>query len=553
MRFGHLIQIANRCCILICAMAVLLFACVAVVPGCTRSSQVVYCVSGPPSGVHSPMVGGSIVGLESTLAFDADFNTEAYDRIVENPFYNPLHEPLSTFAIDVDTASYSNVRRMIDHGDWPIPGAVRIEEMINYFQYDYEPPTDRDRPFAAHVEITDCPWNREHRLASIGIKAWDVEHEDRPPANLVFVIDVSGSMNSPDKLPLLQKAMSMLAREVRVDDRIGIVVYSGAASVELESTKGSRRDRIVDAIESLRPGGSTNGEDGLQLGYDMATRNFIEGGINRILLATDGDFNTGTTSRSQLVRMIENKADTGVYLTILGFGTGNYKDARLEELADHGNGNYAYIDTIHEARRTLIDRMGGTLITVAKDVKIQVEFNPAEVAEYRLIGYENRLMAAQDFYIEDKDAGEIGAGHTVTAIYEIVPTGVERNGPVMDDLIYQKRREVDTVVDDGSGEMFTVRIRYKSPQDEPGDEISVVAVDDGGTIAECTDDLRLAAAVAEFSLLLRDSEFKGEATFDQVLGLLRDIEGDDPFGERSELLQLIMTAERLQSSGDGSG
>ncbi len=491
--------------------------------------------------------GSAGLSTSSRIILDGEYNTESYDYIEETGFQDPKVNPLSTFAADVDTASYSNVRRLLTDGIWPDPGAVRLEEMVNYFVYDYYIPESRSRPFSAQIEITDCPWNVGHRLASIGIKAWDVDLEDRPPANLVFVIDISGSMNYPAKLPLLRRGLSMLARDVRADDHIGIVVYAGNASVKLRSTRGAKRNQILDAINSLEAHGSTNGEGGLDLAYEMAEDNFIRGGINRVILATDGDFNIGTTSDSQLIPLIEEKAATGVDLTVLGFGTGNLKDSKLEKLADHGNGNYAYIDSINEARRVLIDRMGSTLFTVAKDVKLQVEFNPAEVAGYRLLGYENRLMSNRDFYDEEKDAGEIGAGHTVTAIYEIIPTGSHDSLRKMRDLKYQKNlksKKSNRIHD----EFLTVYIRYKDAKGRPADEISFVAHDRDFVIDECSADLRFAAAVAEFSLLLRDSEFKHRASFEQVIQLARSARGHDPNGERAEFIQLVRTAEALQPS-----
>jgi len=484
--------------------------------------------------------------VSNKSSVDTDYNTETYDHIIENPYFDPTIEPRSAFAIDVDTASYSLVRRAINNGYLPVPGAVRIEEMVNYFQYDYQLPTDRDTPFAANIEVSDCPWNSGHKLAAIGIKAWDANHDTRPPANLVFVIDVSGSMDQPDKLPLLKNAMLMLAREVRSDDRIGIVTYANDATIQLKSTIGENRNSIIQAIDNLRPGGGTNGEGGLQLAYKMASDNYIKGGVNRILIATDGDFNIGVTSQSELIDMVENKAKSGVYLTVLGFGTGNYKDSTLEKIADHGNGNYAYIDNIHEARRTLIDRMGSTLITVAKDVKIQVEFNPALVAEYRLLGYENRLMNVTDFYDEQKDAGEIGAGHTVTAMYEIVPKGANRVNPNIDDLKYQTPLKPKTNATQYASELFTVRIRYKDPDGNAADEIVVVAKDTTHTLDNCSSDYRLAAAVTEFSLLLRGSEYQGNATMSNVLELALSVDNRNDDGSLSEFLQLVRTADALQ-------
>ncbi|MFH1572290.1 MAG: von Willebrand factor type A domain-containing protein, partial [Gemmatimonadota bacterium] len=366
-----------------------------------------------------------------------DFQREAYDHVQHNDFKAVADEALSTFSIDVDTASYANVRRMLTGGSMPPAGAVRIEEMLNYFSYDYAPPTGSD-PFAAHVEVAGCPWAPQHRLARIGIKGWEIANEDRPVSNLVFLLDVSGSMNEPNKLPLLKQAMGMLVDQLGENDRVAIVVYAGASGLVLDSTSCDDREAVLDALRRLNAGGSTNGGAGIQLAYDTAMAHFVEGGVNRVILATDGDFNVGTTSQSDLVDMVEDKARSGVFLTVLGFGMGNYQDSTLEKLADKGNGNYAYIDTELEAKKVLVEQISGTLVTIAKDVKIQVDFNPAKVAAYRLIGYENRLLRDEDFLDDTKDAGEIGAGHSVTAIYELVPPGKEGELPTVEPSKYQK-------------------------------------------------------------------------------------------------------------------
>jgi secreted protein with Ig-like and vWFA domain len=389
-----------------------------------------------PSGVHD-LSGVVIESRFGTPLYAADaalgcrLSSEAYDPVVHNPFLRVMQNPLSTFSIDVDTASYANVRRFLNGGQLPPPNAVRVEEFINYFEYDYPQPTTAetavppDCPFSVNVDVGECPWVPEHRLMRVGLKGMEIEQEERPSCNLVFLIDVSGSMQPPNKLPLLKQAMGMAVDGLNVDDRVALVVYAGSSGLVLPSTTGDSLEKIRDALEQLEAGGSTDGGEGIQLAYDVAAENFIEGGVNRVILATDGDFNVGVTDQSELVRLIEDRAKTGVFLSVLGFGMGNYKDDTLEKLADKGNGNYAYIDTPAEARKVLVEQLGGTLVTIAKDVKIQIEFNPAEVMAYRLIGYENRLLAAQDFNDDTKDAGEIGAGHTVTALYELVPVGVE--------------------------------------------------------------------------------------------------------------------------------
>lgn len=479
---------------------------------------------------------------------------ESYDFIHENRFADPRSRPLSTFAIDVDTASYSNVRRFIDAGEWPPAGAVRLEECVNYFDYAYAEPKSVHEPFAVHFEIADCPWERENRLALIGIKGLEIDHDERPAANLVFVIDVSGSMKSDDKLPLLKRSLSMLVRDMCDDDSIGIVVYSGSARTHLKPTHARKRERILRAIDELDAGGSTNGAGGLELGYDMADEHFIRDGINRVLIATDGDFNVGTTSEHELVNLIEQKRRTGVFLSVLGFGTGNLKDDKLEAIADHGNGNYAYIDSLHEARRVLVDRMGSTLVTIAKDVKIQVEFNPAEVQAYRLLGYENRMLAAHEFNDDRKDGGEIGAGHCVTALYEIVPIGAELRGPWVDELKYQRpswqehQHELELLESAmASGELGTVKLRYKLPDENRSSRLTYVLQDDGRWLSETSDDFRWAAAVAEFCMLLRDSEHLGmDASFEQVIELARGARSRDRSGDRAEFIKLALTAAEMR-------
>ena len=386
---------------------------VSLMSGCSQSDT----TFAPKSAALAPS--------ESALQFDVedvDFNTESYDHIVENPFLSAKQNPLSTFSIDVDTASYSNMRRFLNEGELPPPGAVRIEELVNYFNYDYPQP-DGDVPFSVNVEVAGCPWNTDHRLARIGLKGREIQVEQRPSSNLVFLLDVSGSMGNANKLPLVKSGMKLLLDQLDEHDRVAIVVYAGSSGLVLDSTTADQKPIILSSLDRLEAGGSTNGGEGIQLAYAVAVDHYLEGGVNRVILCTDGDFNVGTTNQSQLIRLIEEKAQTGVYLSVLGFGMGNYKDSTMEKLADKGNGNYAYIDTMREAHKVLVEEMSGTLITIAKDVKIQIDFNPAQVAGYRLIGYENRMLRAEDFKNDAKDAGEIGAGHTVTALYEIVPAG----------------------------------------------------------------------------------------------------------------------------------
>jgi Ca-activated chloride channel family protein len=470
-------------------------------------------------------------------------NTEAYDRIVDNPFKAVGENPLSTFSIDVDTAAYANMRRFINQGQLPPQDSVRIEELVNYFDYGYEPPRG-DTPFSAHVAVAGCPWNSDHRLARVGLKGWEMAPGSRPASNLVFLLDVSGSMNTANKLPLLQQAMGLLVEQLGEKDSVAIAVYAGASGLVLPPTSGDNRQAILGALNNLRAGGSTNGGAGIELAYDLATRNFIKGGVNRVILATDGDFNVGTTNRGDLTRIIEDKAKSGVFLTVLGFGMGNLKDSTMENLADKGNGNYAYIDTIREAKKVLVDEIGSTMVTIAKDVKIQVEFNPAEVSAYRLIGYENRILAAEDFNDDTKDAGEIGAGHTVTALYELVPRGVKIDLPNVDPLKYQQTTSGSRAA--GRGELFTIKLRYKKQDGDKSKLLSFPVTDQGTSYAAATPDFKFAAAVASFGMILRDSPHKGGSTFDTVLELAEEGRGRDAHGYRAEFIELVKQARSLR-------
>ncbi len=483
--------------------------------------------------------------LRSVRSFDPDFNTESYAHIEENAFRSVADHPLSTFSIDVDRASYSNLRRFVTQGQRPPIDAVRIEEMINYFHYDY-PDARGEHPFSVTTDMMAAPWNPAHRLVRIGVQGRRIDMSDAPPSNLVFLLDVSGSMNSPDKLPLLKQAFRMLANELRTQDRIAIVVYAGAAGLVLESTPGSEKETILEALNSLEAGGSTAGGAGIRLAYQIAQENFIEGGNNRIVLATDGDFNVGASSDSEMIRLIEQKREQGTFLTVLGFGTGNLQDSKMEQIADHGNGNYAYIDSPLEARKVLVTEMGGTLLTIAKDVKIQAEFNPQYVSEYRLVGYENRLLANEDFNDDTKDAGELGAGHSVTVLYEVVPVGTHGRAGSVDPLRYaspvenSRRSRTDNV--DASGEMLFVKLRYKAPNGDRSKLIThPILMDD---VRESTD-LRFAAAVAGFGMLLRESEHAGDLSLSDVVQLAEAGLGEDDKGYRSEFLRLVERVRTL--------
>ena len=471
-----------------------------------------------------------------------DFDTESYSHIEENPFFEVARAPLSTFSVDVDTASYSNVRRFLNEGRLPPKDAVRTEELINYFAYNYPQPVG-DAPFSVTAEVAACPWNARHRLVHVGLQGREVAREQLPPANLIFLVDVSGSMEEPNKLPLVQSSLRLLAEQLRPQDRVAVVVYAGSSGLVLPSTAGDRRGEIIAAVENLRAGGSTNGGDGIRLAYKVARENFIRGGLNRVILATDGDFNVGTTSEGELVRLIEEERRGGVFLSVLGFGTGNLKDSTMEKLADRGNGNYAYIDGLGEARKVLGQQLGGTLATIAQDVKIQVEFNPAQAAGYRLIGYENRTLREQDFNDDAKDAGEIGAGHSVTALYEVVPAGQKVPGAGVGPLKYQQPRELSGRAH--GRELLTVKLRYKRPGADESRLLSVAAADRGAGLQSASDNFKFASAVAAFGLLLRDSRYKAGARFDDVLELARASTGADEQGRRREFLKLVQTAHAL--------
>lgn len=473
-------------------------------------------------------------------------NAEDYARVQDNPFLEASRSPLSTFSVDVDTASFSNVRRFLDGGSLPPPDAVRIEELINYFPYAFPQPQGSD-PVAVTTELAVCPWNTAHRLARVGVQARSLAPNATPPRNLVFLLDVSGSMASPDKLPLVQSGLRMLVDQLTPQDRIAIVVYAGSEGLELPPTAGDHKAEIRNALDRLGAGGSTNGAGGIQLAYQVARQNFRPGGINRVILATDGDFNVGISDRAGLERLIESERKSGVFLTVLGVGTGNTKDSTMEMLADKGNGNYAYLDSEAEARKVLVTQAGSTLITVAKDVKIQIEFNPTRVQSYRLIGYENRVLQAQDFRDDKKDAGEMGAGHSVTALYELVPPGTPGLTGTTDPLKYQTISASKNA--QSSKELMTVKLRYKLPNSETSQEIAAPVQDTGTRIEAASTDFRFATAVAAFGMLLRSSEHKGQATYGFVQNLASGALGSDPQGYRHDFLRLAQTAERLSPSG----
>jgi Ca-activated chloride channel family protein len=505
--------------------------------------------SAPPPMAQSPRTSapGELSETELTSRYRQDFNTATYDKVEENPFLPAATNPLSTFSIDVDTASYSNVRRFINNGALPPKDAVRVEEMINYFSYDYREP-EGDKPFSIDLDSTECPWDTSHRLLRIGLKGREVANEKRPASNLVFLLDVSGSMNPAERLPLVKQAMRLLVEKLSEKDRVAVVVYAGGSGLALSSTSGNEKEKILRALEELKAGGSTNGADGIELAYKVAADNFIKGGVNRVILATDGDFNIGVTNQGDLIRLIEEKAKGGVFLSVLGVGTDNLKDSTMQKLADKGNGNYAYLDSVEEARKVLVQQINGTLMTIAKDVKIQVEFNPARVASYRLIGYEKRMLRKEDFNNDKIDAGEIGAGHTVTALYEVVPAGSGATDPAasvpsVDPLKYGTNR-TDTT--NASPEMVTVKLRHKRPDGETSELTERSFTDNGSKFENASRDLKFAAAVAEFGMILRDSQYKGKGTLSAVIEWAREGKGPDAAGYRAGFIELARKAQRLK-------
>jgi len=468
-------------------------------------------------------------------------NAESYDTIQHNKFKSPLEEPLSTFSIDVDAASYTNVRRFLDNGQRPPKDAVRLEEMINYFTYDYPQPTD-EHPFAITTEMGTCPWNKQHKLIHIGLQGKNIETKDLPPNNLVFLLDVSGSMNDPNKLPLVQESLKLLVDQMQATDKVAIVVYAGAAGLVLPSTPFSDKQKILEAIENLKAGGSTAGGAGIELAYKTAKENFIKDGNNRVILCTDGDFNVGASSDQDMVKLIEEKRNDGIFLSVLGYGMGNYKDSKMEKISNAGNGNYAYIDDLKEAKKVLVQELTGTLYTIAKDVKIQVDFNTEKVAAYRLIGYENRLMAAKDFDDDKKDAGEIGAGHSVTALYEIIPTGINSKfkPKVSKEMAKQKMTK-------DKDEWLTVKFRYKKPDGKKSQLLSrtIKNIEDG----QFSNNFRFSAAVAYTGMILRESEYiqkqKEQKSYESLFVLAKSAQGTDKEGYRAEFIELLEKLKKL--------
>jgi len=477
------------------------------------------------------------VSAISVVHADENYNREGYAAIEENGFKKVSKNPLSTFSVDVDRAAYSNVRRFLNSGSLPQPDAVRIEEMINYFDYDYPQPNG-DMPFSINSELAKCPWNDDHLLLHIGLQGKEIAMDNLPPSNIVFLLDVSGSMRSPNKLPLLKSSLKLLLKKLRPGDRVAIVVYAGNSGLVLNSTPASEQEKIINALEQLQAGGSTAGGAGLKLAYKVAEENLMKDGNNRIILATDGDFNVGVSSDGAMKRLIEEKRKSGISISVLGFGMGNLQDSKMETIADHGNGNYAYIDNLLEARKVLVEEFGGTFFTIAKDVKFQLEFNPATVAEYRLVGYENRLLDEEDFKDDKKDAGEIGAGHTVTALYEIIPAkGSTHNSK----LKYQNSQ----LSNEGrnSNDLATIKLRFKKPK---GDRSRLVErIVKNNVNRNTSENFRFSAAVAEFGMLLRNSEFKGAASYEGVRELAKSALGEDEQGYRGEMVRLVEIAEGL--------
>lgn len=493
-----------------------------------------------PSGAVAEVARMPMAPPQPGFVRPPQWNTEEYKRLQDNNFQEVRTSPLSTFSIDVDTASYSNIRRFLNSGGLPPIDAVRTEELLNYFTYDYPQPTG-EHPVAVTTEIGDSPWNPERKLLLLGLQGKNIATENLPPSNLVFLIDVSGSMWSPNKLPLLKTAFKMLAQQLRPQDRVAIVVYAGAAGLVLDSTPGSEKGKIIAKIDSLQAGGSTAGGAGIKLAYKVAKEYFLEGGNNRVILATDGDFNVGASSEGELSRLIEGYRDDGIFLSVLGFGMGNIKDNKMEMLADRGNGNYAYIDNALEAKKVLVSQMAGTLHTIAKDVKIQVEFNPAKVKAYRLIGYENRALADRDFNDDRKDAGDMGAGHSVTALYEIIPAEDKNFVSSVDPLVFQQTKSVP------SNDWLQIKVRYKQPQSNDSSLMTTRVPDVSATSTLSSENFRFAAAVAEYGMLLRNSEFKGQSSYLQALTLARGARGVDEQGYRAEFIKLLEVSQILDS------
>jgi len=485
---------------------------------------------------------GKVAGVNINYAESEieEHSNESYTSISENGFKNPLQSPLSTFSIDVDAASYSNMRRFLMNGQKPPKDAVRIEEMINYFSYNYPQPTN-ENPFSINYEVSDSPWNTKNKLVHIGLQGKSLVTEEAPPSNIVFLIDVSGSMGQANKLPLLKKAFKLLTNQLRVQDKVAIVVYAGSSGLVLPSTRGNKKEKIINALDRLRSGGGTAGAAGLKLAYKVAEENFIKNGNNRIIIATDGDFNVGQSSNSDLEKLIVSKRDQGIFISVAGFGMGNYKDSKMEIIADKGNGNYAYIDNLLEAKKVFVNEFSSTLFTIAKDVKIQIEFNPKHVKKYRLIGYENRLLNTEDFADDKKDAGELGAGHTVTALYEVVPFEEgEKIGPGLKYQSTSLKKDFNL-----NNELATVKFRYKAPKAQKSKLITKTILNTSKSFNESSESFKFSSAVAGFGMLLRDSEYKGDLSFASILKIAQQGKGKDQHGYRSEFIQLVGLAAKL--------
>lgn len=512
-----------------------------------RNTNINDALAGKVAGIQLRGQSSAKLGKNS-LGNVNDFDREGYDYISENSFLKVKDNPLSTFSIDVDAASYSNMRRFLNEGHLPPAGAVRIEEMVNYFKYEYPQPK-ADDPFSINTEISTCPWNPVHRLALIGLQGKIIPTEDLPSGNIVFLIDVSGSMQSADKLPLLKQSLKLLVDQLRENDKVSLCVYANTEGLVMPATNGLQKQKIKEAIDELDAGGSTAGGAGIQLAYKTARENFIKGGNNRVILCTDGDFNVGVSSDAELEAMIEKERGSGVFLTVLGFGTGNYQDAKMQKLADKGNGNHAYIDQLSEAKKVLVSEFGGTLFTIAKDVKLQIEFNPAIVQGYRLIGYENRMLNKEDFNDDKKDAGEMGSGHTVTALYEIIPVGLPSEFlKQVDTLKYQSEERFSASI--FSKEMLTLKLRYKQPDGNTSKLLEVSIMDDQKPLQSTSTNYRFASAVAEFGMLLRNSSFKQQSSYKDVISMAGNAIGIDKEGYRKEFLELVKRATSLAKKAD---
>jgi Ca-activated chloride channel family protein len=527
----------------------------------SRNKSIQYDLQGSVAGVtinsynkrsYLPLQPSKDKEITNADSFQANnnFNTEGYNHIVENPFLKTNDNPLSTFSIDVDAASYANVRRFINEGQLPPAGAVRIEELINYFTYNYPQPQNNE-PFSINTEISNCPWNTNHKLVLIGLQGKKISTENLPASNLVFLIDVSGSMDEPDKLPLVKSSLKLLVDQLRPQDKVALVVYAGNAGLVLPSTSGNDKVKIKEAIDALDAGGSTAGGEGIQLAYKTAKKNFIKDGNNRVILCTDGDFNVGVSSEDGLQTLIENERQSGVFLSVLGFGTGNYQDAKMQVLADKGNGNHNYIDNINEAKKVFVNEFGGTLFTIAKDVKLQIEFNPDKVQGYRLIGYENRLLNKEDFNDDKKDAGELGSGHTVTALYELIPSGIKDTMlKEVDALRYKKTKQVKQ--SGFGGELMNIKFRYKKPDGDTSALIEHPLKDEMIPFNTTSNNFRFASSVVEFGMLLRNSRYKGNTDFSLVKQTAQAALGNDEQGYRKEFIQLVKKASVLKEKDTAS-